>query len=101
MGKKSKVGDTEKLEAVLMLLRQQEPASVLARRYGVSDPTLYRWRDEFLEGGKAALAGAGHAKNGSSQRVAELEKQLGERDRVIGELTVANRILKKVSGALS
>jgi hypothetical protein len=54
-----------------------------------------------LEGGKAALAGAGGSKNGSSQRVAELEKQLGERDRVIGELTVANRILKKVSGALN
>jgi hypothetical protein len=32
MGKKSKLGDSEKLEAVLMLLRQQEPAAVLARR---------------------------------------------------------------------
>lgn len=100
MGKKSNVGESEKLEAVLMLLRKQESASVLARRYGVSEPTLYRWRDDFLEGGKAALAGGGSA-HGSGQRVAELEKQLGERDRVIGELTVANRILKKVSGVLS
>ena len=31
------------------------------------------------------------AKNGSSGRVAELKRPLGERDRVIGELTVANR----------
>jgi transposase len=101
MGKKSKLSDTDKLEAVLMLLRQQEPASVLARRYGVSDPTLYRWRDLFLEGGKAALAGEKQGANGSNHRVAQLEKELGERDRVIGELTVANRILKKVSGALN
>lgn len=100
MGQKSKVENSEKLEAVLMLLRKQESASVLARRYRVSEPTLYRWRDDFLEGGKAALAGGGSA-NGSGQRIAELEKQLGERDLVIGELTVANRILKKVSGALS
>jgi transposase len=108
MGKKSKRSDAEKLEAVLMLLRKQEPASVLARRYGVSDPTLYRWRDEFLEGGKAALAEGGkaalanhkNAKNGTLQRVAELERQVAERDRVIGELTIANRVLKKVSEGL-
>lgn len=97
MGKKSKRTDAEKLEAVLMLLRKQEPAAVLARRYGVSDPTLYRWRDEFLEGGKAALANPKDAKNGNSQRVTELEKELAERDRVIGELTIANRVLKKTS----
>jgi transposase len=100
MGKKSKRSDAEKLEAVLMLLRKQEPASVLARRYGVSDPTLYRWRDEFLEGGKAALANHKNAKNGTLQRVAELERQVAERDRVIGELTIANRVLKKVSEGL-
>ena len=93
MGKKSKLSDAEKLEVVLMLLRREEPAAVLARRYGISDPTLYRWRDEFLEGGKAALANGKNATKGSSRRVAELEQELGERDRFIGELTVANRIL--------
>ena len=34
MSKKSKLCDAEKLEAILMLLRKEEPASVLARRYG-------------------------------------------------------------------
>ena len=97
MGKKSKLSDAEKLEAVLSLLRREEPAAVLARRYGVSDPTLYHWRDAFLEGGKGALANPKSAKNGASPRVAELERQLAERDRVIGELTIANRVLKKVS----
>ena len=101
MSKQSKLSNAEKLEVVLMLLRREEPASILARRYGVSDATLYRWRDEFLEGGRAALANGKSTKNGSPRRVAELERALGERDRVIGELTVANRILKKLSGDLS
>ena len=101
MSKKSKLSDAEKLEVVLMLLRREESAAVLARRYGISDATLYRWRDEFLEGGKAALANGKNIKNVSSRRVAELERELGERDRVIGELTVANRVLKKLSGDLS
>jgi transposase-like protein len=74
---------------------------VLARRYGVSEGSLYRWRDEFLQAGKSALCGKANGKAGSSHRVADLERQLNERDLVIGELTVANRILKKVSGALS
>ena len=42
MGRKSKLSESEKVEAVLALLRQQEPAGVLARRYGVSDATPYR-----------------------------------------------------------
>jgi hypothetical protein len=59
---------------------------------------LYRWRDEFLAGGAAAL---GHGKNGVDARDREnraLRAELAERDLVIGELTVANRILKKLSG---
>jgi len=100
MARKSKVTDAEKLEVVLMLLRKQEPATVLARRYGVSEQSLYRWREEFLEGGKTALRKDRQARNGEAQRMAELEKQLAERDRVIGELTIANRVLKKVSDGL-
>ncbi len=101
MGKKSKLTDTEKLEVVLMLLRREEPAAVLARRYGISDATLYRWRDEFLEGGKAALANRQGLKDGSTRRLQELERELAERERVIGELTIANRVLKKASQGLS
>lgn len=101
MAKKTSISDAEKLEAVLLLLRKQEPAAALARRYGVSDPTLYRWRDEFLEGGKAALANGKAVSAGSSRRVQELEREVTERDRVIGELTIANRVLKKVSSGLN
>jgi len=98
MPKHSELTVAQRREAVLALLRREEPATQLARRFGVSEQTLYRWRDEFLAGGEAALA---HGKNGADARDREnreLRAQLQERDQVIGELTVANRLLKKVSG---
>jgi transposase len=98
MGKRSEVPVPERRQAVLSLLRREEPAAVIARRYGVAEATLYRWRDEFVAAGEAALAGG--TRNGSATRnrqVAELERQLESRDQVIGELTVANRVLKKLS----
>ena len=62
--------------------------------------SLFRptWRDEFLAGGQAALAKTGRTKNGEDKKLVQLEKQLAERDQVIGELTIANRVLKKTSG---
>jgi transposase-like protein len=69
---------------------------MIARRLGVSEPTLYRWRDEFLAAGEAALVG-GNGKPGvdpRERRIAELEAQIEKRDQIIGEYTVANRILK-------
>ena len=101
MPKRSELTVEQRREAVLALLRREEPAAQLARRYGVSEQTLYRWRDEFLAAGEAALA---NGKNGSDARDREiraLKAELEERVLVIGELTVANRILKKVSGQLS
>ena len=83
-----------------MLLRREEPAAKLARRFGVSEHTLYRWRDEFLAGGEAALASGKGQHNPRDRQVAELQKQLNERDQVIGELTIANRVLKKTADGL-
>jgi transposase len=98
MGKRSDVPVNDRRQAVLSLLRREEPAAVIARRCGVAEATLYRWRDDFLAAGEAALAGG--TQNGSSTRdrqVADLERQIESRDQVIGELTIANRVLKKLS----
>ena len=95
MGKRSDVGTTQRREAVIALLRREESAAKLARRYGVSEHTLYRWRDDFLAGGEAALAGK--QGKGQQQRIQELEREVEQRDQVIGELTIANRVLKNVS----
>ncbi len=97
MGIRSKLSIAERRKAVLSLLRREEPATVLARRYGISENTLYRWRDEFMSGGEAALANGKGKADARDRRIAELKKELGERDKVIGELTIANRILKKTA----
>ena len=98
MGKQSNVEVSQRREAVLSLLRKEESAAAIARRYQVSEPTLYRWRDEFLAAGQAALAKGKGKADGRDAELRQLKRQLEERDQVIGELTVANRILKKLSG---
>jgi transposase len=100
MARQSNVEVKDRREAVLSLLRREEPAAVIARRIGVSEPTLYRWRDEFIAAGEAALANGSGKKNSDPlrRRITELEQQIEKRDQVIGEYTIANRILKKLSG---
>ena len=94
MGKKQGMTEEKKTEAVMSLIRKEETGTKIARRYGVSEASLYRWRDDFLAGGKAALSGKKAADTEQTTRM--LTKEIEERDRVIGELTIANRILKKI-----
>jgi transposase len=100
MSRKSGLTVAERKEVVLALLRGAETASVLARRWGISETTLYNWRDQFMQGGEEGLTNGKGKVDAKQRRIAELEKELEERDRVIGELTIANRILKKTTGGL-
>ena len=100
MGKRSELTAGQRREAVLMLLRREEPAAKVARRFGVSEQTLYRWRDEFLAGGEAALANGKGGTDSREREIRELKKEVERRDQVIGELTIANRILKKTANGL-
>ena len=40
----------------MALIRREEPAAKIARRYGISEPTPHRLRDQFVGGGEAGLA---------------------------------------------
>jgi hypothetical protein len=85
----------DRREAVLSLARREEPAAVIARRKCTSEPTLYRWRDEFLAVGEVALsAGTPNAFDPRDRRIAELER----RQQVIGELTFALRVSRETPG---
>ena len=100
MGRRTDLDAGKRMEAVLSLLRREEPNAVIARRYGISEGMLYRLRDQFLEGGKQALeAGAGKT-DARAREVENLQREVAERDRVIGELTIANRVLKKTREGL-
>jgi len=97
MGRKSEMPAEKRVEVVLSLLRKEELATQIARRAGVSEQTLYRWRDEFIAGGRAQLDGkSGEAP--AARELAKLQREIETREQVIGELTIANRILKKLSG---
>ena len=100
MGKRSELTARERRDAVLALLRREEPPARLSRRIGVSEQTLYRWRDEFLAGGEAALANGKGGSDSREREIRSLQKEVERRDQVIGELTIANRILKKTQDGL-
>jgi transposase-like protein len=100
MGRKLSLDVDQRFEAVLSLVRREEPAVKIARRFGMSEQSLYRLRDQFLQGAKDRLArGAGRACD-QDREVENLHNEVAERDRVIGELTIANRLLKKTAHGL-
>jgi transposase-like protein len=94
MAKKSELKPETRVEMVLALLRKEETAAALSRRYQVSEQSLYRWRDAFLEAGKAGLSDSSESA-ASSKKIERLERELGKRAQIIGELTIANDLLKK------
>jgi len=53
-----------------------------------------------MRGGKQALDARG-TKAEQARAMERLQGEVAERDQVIGELTIANRVLKKVSGVSS
>lgn len=97
MSKKEKLSESQKFELVMILLRGEESAAKLARRFGISEQSVYRYRDRFLESGRQGLAANGTP---AEKRIAELEREIARRDQMIGEITIANRILKKSTDGL-
>jgi hypothetical protein len=61
----------------------------------ISEALIYRWREKFYEGGKAALAFDGRP--GSGGEKAALERQVEELQKLIGEQAVEIRFLKRLS----
>ena len=91
MGKRYELLVKERREAVLSLLRREEPGAVITRRYDVSEASLYHWRDEFLAASEVALAGS--TRNGAITRdrqIAELEQQIEKRDQEVKDRDAYN-----------
>ena len=95
MGRRSDLTVDERSEIVLALLRREEPLSVLARRHGGRRGRFGCGRDDFTPAGPRGLGSGQRQPPGRRDRLGRLESGVAERDRVIGELTIANRILKK------
>ncbi|MGH8657377.1 MAG: helix-turn-helix domain-containing protein [Gammaproteobacteria bacterium] len=77
MSKKVELSAEERAQLVLRMLSKEEPAVQIARRAGVAEQTLYRWRDEFISAGKRGLNGRG-AEALQGKEIARLSAQLAE-----------------------
>ena len=54
MAKPSRWTAEKRYQIVKEALSQKEPMGQIARRHQVSEALIYRWREKFYEGGKAA-----------------------------------------------
>ena len=91
MTRRSDLSAQQRTELVLSALRGGEPMEVLARRHGVSSNTLRKWRDDFLAAGQARLAGKDD-QAALRDQVKTLQKDLADREMIIGELIRLRRI---------
>jgi transposase-like protein len=84
------IGQT--LTLILAAVRDAHSVAGRARQYGVSEPQIYRWKAQFLEGGRQAL---GKAKTPRADRPLRSENE--QLKKLLGEKTLEIDILKKLS----
>lgn len=63
--------------------------SEVCRNHGIAQTLYYRWREAFLQGGLSCLA------SGLSNREQQLEKELEEAKKLLGEQAMQIEILRK------
>ena len=87
---RSKWSVEEKLQIVMAGLKSHVEITELCRQHGISAPLFYRWKRQFLEGAKEGLRG-----KDSNQREKAMVQELEQSKSILGELTLANELLKK------
>ena len=89
-----KYGAEEKIRIVIEGLRGEQTIAELCRREGIAESLYYKWSKEFLEAGKARLAG-NTKRQASSGEVDELRQENEQLKQLVAELALNNRVLKK------
>jgi transposase len=84
-----------KLETVMEVLKGEKPIAQICRERSVTDSLVYKWRGEFVERAPGIFEGKVTASQSSEshERIAELE-------RLVGQQTMENALLKKGSSWL-
>lgn len=88
----------EKIRIVLEGLRGEEGIAELCRREGINPNLYYNWSKEFLEAGKKRLMGD-TKREATSGEVVALRSENEQLKALVAELSLRNRVLKKISGA--
>ena len=82
----------KKVRIVLSVLAGEVSIAEAARRERVSETSIGKWKAEFLEAGKTALTAG---RSGSTPREAQLEAEVDDLTRALGEAAVELRVWKK------
>lgn len=87
-----------KLKIVLSVLSGETSQAEAARRHGISETSIGKWKEQFVLGGRQGLEhGAGATK--PTGREAQLEGEVDELTRALGEAHVELRALKRGGAA--
>ena len=84
----------EKIRVVLEGLRGEESIAELCRREGIAPSRYHGWSKGFLEAGKKSLAGD-TVRAATSDEVNNLRREAQALKKVVADLTLENRLLKK------
>ena len=92
MGRPPVIPVEKKTRIVLSILAGEMTIAEAARREKVSEQSIGRWKADFLEAGKTALAAG---RSGPSTREEQLEAQVEDLTQALGEAAVELRVWKK------
>ena len=92
MGRPPVIPAEKKARIVLSVLAGEVTIVQAARKEKVSEQSISRWKAEFLEAGKTALASG---KSGPSTREEQLEAEVVDLTQALGEAAVEIRVWKK------
>lgn len=83
-----------KLKIVLSVLSGESSQAEAARRHGVSETSIGKWKEHFLAGGRQGLEHGDRASRPTG-REAQMVEQIDDLTRALGEAHVELRALKR------
>ena len=83
-----------KLKIVLSVLQGESTQAEAARRHGVSETSIGKWREQFVAGGRGGLEHRASAAKPTG-REARLVEEVDDLTRALGEAHVELRALKR------
>lgn len=92
MGRPPVIPVETKTRVVLAVLSGEVSVADAARKEKVSEQSIHRWKAEFIEAGKTALAAG---RTGPSTREAQLEAKVADLTQALGEAAVEIRVWRK------
>jgi len=92
---RKKWSNEEKVTIVLEMVKGEESVASICARHRVSATQAYRWQEQFLDGGRTALAD--RRRRGSLDPLVDENRQLKE---LVGQQALIIEAQKKLNGVL-